>query len=326
MDSVSQFVLGAFVGHKVIGKECGKTALILGGIVGSIPDLDVVFTSLIENSLDRFFWHRGISHSLLFSVVGAVIFSILLFKTAWVKNRGITFKKLYFFFFWCFFTHILLDCCTTWGTQLFYPFTYRVALSNIFIIDPLYTLPFVFAFILFFLKKKWDYSKRNRLINKILVGTTGYLIVGFIFQQLVLSHINDKLSNRYESINVSPTFFNIINWKYTFKIDKKLYGGKASIFDIGKEKLNYTLLGEDEAMWSDLFLQYPRAKEFIKLLKGSYVIEKKQGHLSVLDYRFHYFFDKQDQRYYSTFYYQISQEKDGDFKLLFKSNRHKIRP
>src|SRR5690606_35200903 len=43
-------------------------------------------------------------------------------------------------------THILLDAFTTYGTQLFWPLsTPPVAISSIFIIDPLYTIPLLLA-------------------------------------------------------------------------------------------------------------------------------------------------------------------------------------
>ena len=45
-------------------------------------------------------------------------------------------------------THPLLDAQTTWGTQLFWPFEWRIAIENIFIIDPIYTLPFLTFLIL----------------------------------------------------------------------------------------------------------------------------------------------------------------------------------
>ena len=46
------------------------------------------------------------------------------------------------------FTHVLLDALTSYGTQLFWPLTSApVAISSIFIIDPLYTLPLLLAVI-----------------------------------------------------------------------------------------------------------------------------------------------------------------------------------
>lgn len=42
------------------------------------------------------------------------------------------------------FTHIFLDLLTGYGTQIFWPFVRTpLAIDSIFIVDPLYTLPFL---------------------------------------------------------------------------------------------------------------------------------------------------------------------------------------
>lgn len=78
MDSISQIVLGAAVGEAVLGKKIGNRAMLWGGIAGTIPDLDVIGNSFM-NEIDSLAFHRGISHSLFF----AVVFSFLI---AWFVN------------------------------------------------------------------------------------------------------------------------------------------------------------------------------------------------------------------------------------------------
>ena len=52
-------------------------------------------------------------------------------------------------FFWGFLTHVLLDCFTTYGTQVFAPFSnQRVAWGTVSVVDPLYTVPFLVCLIL----------------------------------------------------------------------------------------------------------------------------------------------------------------------------------
>jgi len=67
MDSLTQIVLGAAVGEVVLGKKIGNKAMLWGAIAGTIPDLDV-YQSLLYDSLKANELHRGISHSLLFSI------------------------------------------------------------------------------------------------------------------------------------------------------------------------------------------------------------------------------------------------------------------
>ena len=76
MDSLSQIVLGAAVGEVVLGRRIGNRAMIWGAVAGTIPDMDVLGKYFLSE-LDNLGFHRGISHSLLFSVLGALAFGWL---------------------------------------------------------------------------------------------------------------------------------------------------------------------------------------------------------------------------------------------------------
>lgn len=77
MDSLTQIVLGAAVGEVVLGKKIGNRAIVWGAIGGTIPDLDVL-ANLFMNELDALVVHRGITHSIFFSVVAPVVFAWIL--------------------------------------------------------------------------------------------------------------------------------------------------------------------------------------------------------------------------------------------------------
>lgn len=76
MDSLTQIVLGAAVGELALGKKIGNRAMIWGAIGGTIPDLDVIANSFMD-PIDALAFHRGITHSILFSVVAPVLFGWL---------------------------------------------------------------------------------------------------------------------------------------------------------------------------------------------------------------------------------------------------------
>ena len=51
-------------------------------------------------------------------------------------------------------THALIDGFTVYGTQFLWPITeYPFAISTLFIIDPLYTLPLLVLLVMFFIPK-----------------------------------------------------------------------------------------------------------------------------------------------------------------------------
>ena len=151
MDSLTQIVLGASVGEAVLGKKVGNRAMLWGAVAGTIPDLDVLSRNFVD-TVTAVEWHRGFSHSIVFSLLFAPIFGWLVWKL--YKRKRATWRDWSWLFFWGLFTHPILDAFTTWGTQLFWPLNTRLAFQNIFVIDPLYTLPFLFFLILVMFQKR----------------------------------------------------------------------------------------------------------------------------------------------------------------------------
>ena len=70
MDSLTQIVLGAAVGEAVLGKKVGNKAMLYGAIAGTIPDLDTIVGKFLD-PLTAIEIHRGISHSIVFSIAMA---------------------------------------------------------------------------------------------------------------------------------------------------------------------------------------------------------------------------------------------------------------
>ncbi len=78
MDSLTQIVLGAAAGEVVLGKKIGNRAMLWGAVGGTIPDLDVLGKYFLSN-IDNLAFHRGISHSIFFSIIGAIVFGWLIY-------------------------------------------------------------------------------------------------------------------------------------------------------------------------------------------------------------------------------------------------------
>ena len=74
MDSLSQIVLGCR-GEVVLGRRIGNRAMIWGG--GRHHSRHGRAGQVLLSELDNLGFHRGISHSLLFSVLGALVFGWL---------------------------------------------------------------------------------------------------------------------------------------------------------------------------------------------------------------------------------------------------------
>ena len=138
MDPVSQGALGAIFAQTISNKKKILIGSILGCIAGLAPDLDIFIRSSSDPLLKLEF-HRQFTHSLVFIPIGALI--VTLFTRLFFK-KYLNWKLSYLFSLFGFATHGLLDACTSYGTQLLWPFSNeRVSWNNISVVDPFLTIP-----------------------------------------------------------------------------------------------------------------------------------------------------------------------------------------
>ncbi|WP_406683757.1 metal-dependent hydrolase [Seonamhaeicola sp. MEBiC1930] len=237
MDSLTQIVLGAACGEAVLGKKIGNKALLFGAIGGTIPDLDVFVGSWIHgNEIDVMLFHRGFMHSIFFSLIAAIILGWLTYKFYNTRNRqGTTdLKDWKNLFFWSLFTHPILDCFTPYGTQLFSPFTnYRVALNNIAVVDPIYTLPFLVCLIILMFFNR--VSVKRHFILKLGIGISSLYLLFTFGNKLYMDSVFNKslISNKidFKRGYTQPTIFNNILWYGVAETDSTYWVGYYSLLD-----------------------------------------------------------------------------------------------
>ena len=245
MDSLTQIILGAACGEAVLGKKIGNKALLFGAIGGTIPDLDVLVGGwLYGNEIDAMLFHRGFMHSILFSVVAAILLGWLVHKLYnFGKRLDTTTQKDWIqLFFWSLFTHPILDCFTPYGTQLFAPFSnYRVALNNIAVADPAYTLPFLICIIVLMFFKRT--SVKRRLWLKLGIGISSVymlftlgnkLYIDFIFRKSLKD--SDIKATRFST---QPAIFNNILWYGIVETDASYFVSDYSLLDTKNRFLNF---------------------------------------------------------------------------------------
>ena len=210
MDSLSQIVLGAAVGELTFGKKLGNRAMLWGGIAGTIPDLDVLANLFVKDELLRLHLHRGWTHSMWIQIPLSWIFAKLTFRFAKDSNAW---QRWWLFWYLAFLTHTLLDCCTTYGTQLMAPFSdVLIGFNNIAVVDPFWTLPFMMLLLIsMFIQRE---KKSRRLLALIACGwACAYMTYTFCNKMFVHRTMTDSLSARnikYDELSTSPSMFN--NW------------------------------------------------------------------------------------------------------------------
>ena len=207
MDSITQMALGASIAGAVAGKTLGRTALITGAALGTLPDLDVVLD--YGSAVANFTQHRGITHSLFVLVPLAIVLAWGL----WRWRPVVTFPRWLMLTLLVLVTHPLLDSFTTYGTQLFWPLGAPVALSSIFIIDPLYTLPLVAGCLAFLIR-----PPAGKALTAALAVSTLYLGWTLYAQQMITDRVRPALAEaglQDARLLVQPMPFNTLLWRTT---------------------------------------------------------------------------------------------------------------
>ncbi len=221
MDSLTQITLGAAIGAAFMGRTHGRKVLAIGAIGGLIPDLDVFIP--MGDIVSDFTYHRGFSHSLLFSILFTPVLAWLLSKVNYFKI-DLKDKKIYITLFLSLWTHALLDAMTIYGTQLWWPLSSPpVGLGSIFIVDLLYSLPLLIGVIGFLAFK----SRRFAIVA--LIISTLYLGWSAAAQYYVYTLAKPQIES--EKILVQPTPLNTILWRVLAMTDDGYQVGYYSLFD-----------------------------------------------------------------------------------------------
>ncbi|WP_323787761.1 metal-dependent hydrolase [Psychroserpens sp.] len=292
MDSLTQIVLGAACGEAILGRKIGNKALLFGAIGGTIPDLDVFVGGLLyNNEIDAMLFHRGFMHSIFFAVFAAFLFGWLVHK---LYNSGkridsTTQKDWISLFFWSLLTHPILDCFTPYGTQLFSPISdYRVALNNIAVADPIYTVPFLLSMIILMFFKRQTNTRRIWL--KIGIGISSAYLIFTLGNKLYIDSVF-KSSMAAENISfyrfsTQPSILNNILWYGIAETDSHYHVAFYSLMDT-----------------SNKFSEWKKLPKTRDLKKDDYS-------------------DIKDLAWFSNDYYSVDKLEDGDY--LYKDLRYPL--
>lgn len=280
MDSLTQIVLGAAVGEVVLGKKVGNKAMIYGAVAGTIPDLDV-FVGNFYDTVTALEIHRGFSHSLVFSILAAPLFGFLISKI----HQEASWKSWSLLMFWGLFTHPLLDCFTTWGTQLFWPLDLRIAFKTVFVIDPLYTLPFLVCLIAASRLRRT--SEKRRWLTKLgLIISSSYLLLTLVMKAVTYLKFEEALNKQnisYSEFDTRPTPFNTLLWSANVNTETEFLIGEYSVFDSKPIQFRSFSKNHDKI---EKLRTYENLERLIKVTENWFMISEKENRLYLNDLRF----------------------------------------
>lgn len=310
MDSLTQIVLGASVGEAVLGKKVGNRAMLWGAIAGTIPDLDILL-KYVTDDITSTEMHRGFSHSLVFCLIMAPILGWVASKIHLKRDPSRwDWTKL---FFWSLVTHPLLDANTTWGTQFFWPFEYRLAYKNIFVADPLYTLPF-----LGFTMAALCYSRTNPLRTKLnhigLIVSSSYMALTFGLKAYAHHQFASALDEQQIEVvemDSQPAPLQTILWSAQVETPSGMRGGTFSLLDTQPISFHPEIAKNHHLL--EPYKDVKQVQQIIKISAGWYYVEEADTGLVFTDIRFGQFGFKPDSPY--MWKYTIKENPDGKVEV-----------
>ncbi|MEM7467545.1 MAG: metal-dependent hydrolase [Pseudomonadota bacterium] len=283
MDPVSQGVLGASASLSVSRREHLVLAVLCGWLAGMAPDLD----SFIRSDTDPLLYleyHRQFTHALVFIPVGALICAVVFQFTI---ARRLEFKLTYIYCLVGYATHGLLDSCTTYGTQLFWPFSNtRVAWHAVSIIDPIFTIPLLLFVSLGAILKshRWGYIA--------VIWACLYLLLGLI-QGKRAEHFAVQLAASREHnpvrLETKPSFANILVWKTIYEFEGRYYvdavrvGTQMQLYP-GKSVRKLEL--SRDLPWLDLNSQQAKDLERFRWFSNDYLALSENKNNFIVDMRY----------------------------------------
>jgi len=220
MDTITHGFLGAAVAQAAFGKRLPRGAALIGAVGAMLPDADVFIYSFNDPTVGWLF-HRHFTHSLVFIPIGGLIAALpfLFLKRhtnykPWVVVAAII----------SYATHGLLDMLTSYGTQLFWPFSnYRVAVDWIGIVDPIYTVPLAIGVYLTLRTGQARAARTALLLTTLYICFGGWQHYRGVEAQAQLAAIRGHQIEQNEQARVMPAPGWLVMWRSVYAADGRLY-------------------------------------------------------------------------------------------------------
>ncbi|MGB0775557.1 MAG: metal-dependent hydrolase, partial [Akkermansiaceae bacterium] len=287
-----------------------------GALFGTLPDLDILAYPFLDQ-VERMKWHRGISHSFL-------AMFLVPFLLAWPlarlhRARGVSITQCGWFIFLAWSTHVLIDCFTTYGTQVWEPFSdRRESLGNIFIVDLFFTLPMLIGLVMVLFHEP-NSVRRRRINATALFISTCYVALSFCMKFASIRHAEQFVAEQIPGgklVATSPTFSNIVLWRSLIETEDGYYVRYWSPFDKRPAATQYFPKSHQLAegvKGEELF----QAVEWFS--RGHYVVRRGKGEddqdqLIIIDMRYGGMRNVDEKTLHPTFQWRLSHD-DGEYKL-----------
>ena len=254
-------------------------------------------------------------------------FALKLWRDYWNKDLKLV-EAPYFtwvsLFFWSIFTHPILDCFTSWGTQVFQPFSdLRVQWNTVSVVDPIATVPFGLALIVVSCLLRG--SRARAAWNWVgLLWFCGYLGYTCWHKQAVNHIFEQSLRQqniRYERFMTGPTIFNNIVWSAVAENDTAYYMGLYGFNDPRASFEKIICVPKNHESLRDVAPD-DRAMQFIRWFSNGYynVVRRPDGRLQINDLRFGLLGDRIQSAQSYVFPFVVDEIRGGGMKIHHERN------
>jgi inner membrane protein len=283
VDPLTQGTLGSALAQSAADTRRIRSFAVAGAVAGLAPDLDIFISSSTDPLLYLEF-HRQFTHSLIFIPLGAAICTLLVH--GFLRKR-LTWRETYLACLLGYATHGLLDACTSYGTQMFWPFSdHRVAWNWISVVDPLFSVPLFFCVVISFLR-------RSRTFALIGLGWAAlYMLFGVIQHERAEAAgrmLADERGHVPVRLTVKPGFANLLLWKSVYEYDGDYYvdgiraGATARICE-GESAGRLNLA--EQLPWMSVDSQQYREVERFRWYSDGWLAIDRENPLYVVDVRY----------------------------------------
>ncbi len=198
-------------------------AAAVGAAASLLPDADVFIGSKVD-PLVAVEIHRGFSHSLFFAPLGALIAAAPFMIGPAASGRR---RLLWLCALSSYVSHCLLDAATSYGTNLWWPFSsYRVGWDIISVIDPLITLTLIIGLVIALIA-------RQRRASFVALGlVAGYLSLGVVQHSRAVNAQEELARQRgheRERFEVMPTLGNLMVWRALYLHDGQIVSDRVRV-------------------------------------------------------------------------------------------------
>lgn len=286
MDSITQAVLGASVAHACWHKPLGRWSIAWGLGLGTLPDLDIIAYPFLDK-VQQLYWHRGESHALWFIILLTFLLTPLVCRIHRNADPPMTRRTAFLGLWLIFSSHVLVDVFTVYGTQLLAPFSrFGFSLGNLFIIDPLFTLPMLVGILAVILVPPAWRARVNRTGLTLACLYAGWSCVAQARAHQVFEQALDDLdvvTHPGRSITAAAPL-NTLLWRHLAEVEDGFLVGYWSWLD-GDRDVFFTYVPRQAAQVRHL--RQTRAFAVVDWFsQGYWAAFPEEGRIRVMDLRF----------------------------------------